>query len=707
MQPRNAQLIWPNGKPRSETFDDIYFNEHDNTAETEHVFIKGNNLPARLDTGLFKHHFLSVGETGFGTGTNLFCLLALIDRCHKQATQRLYFLSTELFPLTHADLEHALTSFPAFAAYTQQLLDQYPPAIKGMHRFILNNGRCYLTLCLGDATQSFEQLSPQHNRVDAWFLDGFAPAKNPAMWSPDLFAAISRLSHTNEELALATHFSTFTIAGTVRRGLQQEGFLVERATGHGTKRDMQKGYFVGHSTLPFNTEHPWVNDVPQPTPKPPRLPTPWFTLPSPAKAPEHVVIIGAGLAGCTTAEALARRGVRVTLLEQGDEICQQASGNRQGALYAKLPVDPTLSGELHLTGLEYTLRLLKIHRLLDGKRADQCGLLQLATSEKEAQRQQQLLANNALSQAVVKAVTAEEASRIANTAIPHSGLFFPRAGWVYPKALCEALIDHPLITLTTHAKVTELNLRPCPTGTTTDAQRWQIISHQGELTADAVVVANAHDAKTLTPLSQLPLKPIRGQVSSAPVAPQASDNDQETTSDTKHSLNTIICGDGYCCPTVENNLYFGATFDLHKVTDEVRPEDHDYNLNTLGKMAPKLADSLPPTNQWHAKVGFRCATPDYMPIVGPAPDFDAYVSRYNKLRNDRKWPFEESPAPLQPSLYLSMGHGSKGLITAPLCAEYLACLITGEPLPIHKPMSDALHPARFIIKDLIRNKIGR
>ena len=704
MQPRNAQLIWPNDKPRSETFDDIYFSEHDNTAETEHVFIEGNDLPARLDAGLFNNTFLSVAETGFGTGTNLFCLLLLIDRCYQQATQRVYFLSTELFPLTKADLTQALSHFPHFAHYTQQLLDQYPPAIKGMHRFILDKGRCYLTLCLGDAADSFEQLSPRHNRIDAWFLDGFAPAKNPDMWSPDLFAAVSRLSHTTDHAtATPTHFSTFTIAGTVRRGLQQEGFTVERATGYGTKRDMQKGHFVGQSTLPFNTEHPWVNDVPQPTPKPDVLPTPWFNLPCPTKPPQHVMIIGAGLAGCTTAEALARRGIKVTLLEQNDDICSQASGNRQGALYAKLPVDPTLGGELHLTGLEYTLRLLSVYQLLDGTRADQCGLLQLATSEKEALRQQQLLTNNNFTDAVVHTVSAAEATALANTEIPHTGLFFPRAGWVYPKALCDALIDHPLITLVTNAKVTELK--------TNDDGSWEITSSQGYFTGDQLVIANAHDAKTLEPLKQLPLKPIRGQVSSATTTSQATDNKtnnkKTTDNEPTNKLSTIICGDGYCCPSVDNTLYFGATFDLHRLTDEVRPEDHRYNVNTLGKMAPKLADALPSIDSWQAKVGFRCSTPDYMPIAGPAPAYEGYLAAYDKLRKDRKWQFDDTDAPLLPNLYLNVGHGSKGLITAPLCAEYLACLMTGEPLPVHKPMTDALHPARFIIKDLIRNKIGR
>ena len=216
--------------------------------------------------------------------------------------------------------------------------------------------------------------------------------------------------------------------------------------------------------------------------------------------------------------------------------------------------------------------------------------------------------------------------------------------------------------------------------------------HNQQHNADIVVVASAAHAKNFEHLKHLPIKPIRGQVSSV----KAGSATQR--------LKTVVCGEGYVSPPLEDTYSFGATFDLHNQSPDLRDEDHQSNLSMLSTAIPDFTKSLPPINEWQGKVGYRCSTPDYLPIAGPAPIFNEYIERYAKLRNDKNWRFENQTPPLYCGLYVNVGHGSKGLITAPLAAEFLASLICREPSPLPQKISYALHPARFIIKSLIRRK---
>ncbi len=655
MKQHHARLVWSEGAPLSESFGDFYCSLADGIAESRYVFIDGNKLTERCKDELASG--LTVAETGFGTGSNLLCTLDTLNQLCTYHLHGAHFISTELHPPTYDDLKTALAEQPQFQHYAEQLLEQYPPYIQGMHRFIFDKGRFYLTLCIGDATSSLQRID---SAIDAWYLDGFSPAKNPAMWSQELFSHVARLTKSNGTLA------TYAAASFVRKGLIEEGFEIKKRPGFGKKRDMLTGTIT--------------------QPKAATAPTklPWFTLPK-IKKPSSVIIIGAGLAGCTTAEALARRGIKVQLIDRCDDICQEASGNRQGALYAKLPTKPTLGGELHLCGLEYTLRLLSTYQCLDNQIASQCGVLQLAMSEKESSKQNAIVASGDYSSDVVSIKSATEASQIAGTPIAHQALFFPRAGWVQPKAFCEKLTEHPNIKLTLSTSLTSL--------TQTADRRWTVQDHNNQQhTADIVIVASAAHAKEFEQLSHLPIKKIRGQVSVSNIG------------DSQSELQTVICGEGYISPPLNNLYTFGATFDLHDQSPQIREADHNSNLNMITNAASSFASQLPAPDQWSGRVGYRCSTPDYLPIAGPAPVASAYLEQYAKLRDDKNWRFKNTPPELHKGLYINVGHGSKGLITAPLIAEYLASSICSEPLPIPREISQALHPARFIIKSLIKGK---
>ncbi|WP_286239915.1 bifunctional tRNA (5-methylaminomethyl-2-thiouridine)(34)-methyltransferase MnmD/FAD-dependent 5-carboxymethylaminomethyl-2-thiouridine(34) oxidoreductase MnmC [Neptuniibacter halophilus] len=651
---RNALIRWcKDNSPHCATFDDIYFNPGAGADESRYVFIDGNRLTAESFPP--DQQTLIIAETGFGSGLN-FLVTAKHILDSSAVPPNLHYLSVEKHPLTKEDLLKALSAWPEYSELAALLHTQYPPAAAGYHQLNFAEGRIKLTLMFGDAAESFSRLEGQ---VDAWYLDGFAPAKNPDMWSPELFQQMARLSHPG------TTFSTFTAAGVVRRGLKEVGFDVRKQKGFGRKREMLVGSYVGPKP-----EH--------------REGKPWFKLPASNTKPEAVTVIGGGLSGCSTAWSLAQRGIKVRLIEKECELATAGSGNRQGALYAKLPVSWTHQGELHLTGFLHSVNLLN-HLDPEHTLWSQCGVIQLATTEKEQQRQQSMLAQGLYPDSLVSYRSAGELSSIAGSRIESPGLFFPDAGWVSPRDFCHQLTTHPDIEIA-HAEVASISRQQ---------EHWQIdtVTDQS-FAASHLIICNAELANRFEQTAHLPLKPIRGQVSITP----------ESAIDP--SLQTVVCGEGYISPAQEGRFCFGATFDLKGKERNVTLEDHQHNISKLSEALPDIAAQVSDVqDQLEGRTAFRCSTPDYMPMVGPAPVADAFIETFAQLRKDRKWQFGNAIPEHHPNLYINTGHGSKGLITCPISAELLAGMICNEPLLLPKPVIDTLNPARFIIKNLIRQAI--
>lgn len=647
-----AQLEWQQDTPVSRTFDDIYFNRDGGSAETEHVFLAGNDLPERW-TALDNKAQFTLAETGFGTGLNFLCARKLwLDSAPAQA--RLHYISCEKYPLSSQDLARALAGWTEFSAGAEQLLDAWPLPCRGVYRLSFDEGRITLTLLFGDA---IDMLSEYNASVDAWFLDGFAPSRNPQMWNDDLYRQIAGHSHPG------TSFATFTAAGQVRRGLEAAGFAIEKRPGFGRKREMLSGRMQ------------------QPGPV---LPTcrPWQRRPEFRAPQREAIIIGAGLAGACTAYALARRGWRVRVLERHAAPAQEGSGNPQGALFMKLPAIPTRQSELHLAGFHYTCALLK--RLLPehGELGELCGLLSLALDAKEQQRQQTLIDSATYPDELVHAVTQQQASKLAGLPLSAGGLYYPDAGWVAPAHLCRLLLDHPAIECHFDTTVETLDHDP-------DRDQWLINGEQ--FMAPVVVVCTAGEASRLDPLKQLPLKPIRGQTTQA-AAPQ-----------TLPPLKRVVCGEGYVSPPLDNQYCFGASFNLHDRSLSVKPEEQQANLELLTRAIPTLAESLA-NGELGGRVAFRATTPDYLPLVGAVSDTDWVLQRFGKLRDDANWRFPELMQH-QPGLFVNTGHGAKGLISCPISGELIAALVDQGPLPVSQPVYEALNPVRFLIKNLIRRAI--
>ncbi len=282
---QHAQIDWDaQGRPHSRQYDDVYFSKNEGVHETVYVFLERNHLAQRFGE-LGAHDCLVIGETGFGTGMNFFCAWQLFDQT-AQAEARLHFVSVEKYPLTPADLARAAALWPQLSAYSDALLAQYVAIHPGFQQFSFDQGRVTLTLMVGDALQQLPLLDA---RIDAWFLDGFAPAKNPDMWTPELFAQLARLSHPG------TTLGTFTTTGWVRRSLLAAGFAMRKVPGLGKKWEVMGGEFVGTPDDPHAA--------------PPSAP--WYARPAAVRGPRQALVIGAGLAGCASAASLAARGWQV------------------------------------------------------------------------------------------------------------------------------------------------------------------------------------------------------------------------------------------------------------------------------------------------------------------------------------------------------------------------------------------------------------
>lgn len=656
----HAQLDWDDqGRPHSRVFDDVYFSDKSGLEETRYVFLEQNRLQERF-AALPVGGRLVIGETGFGTGLNFLCAWQLFEQ-HAVAGARLHFVSVEKYPLSHADLQRALALWPELAPFAEQLLAQYIAIHQGFQRLVLDNGRVTLTLLIGDALEQLPQLDAQ---VDAWFLDGFAPAKNPDMWTAELFAELARLA------APGSTISTFTSTGWVRRLINAAGFKMKRTPGIGHKWEILRGEFLG-----------WPAEKPAPA-----AAKPWFARPPAVSGERHALVIGGGLAGCATAASLAARGWRVSLLERHAALAQEASGNPQGVLYLKLSAHGTALSQLILSGFGHTRRLLE--HLQRGVDWDGCGVLQLAFNAKEAERQAQLA--GAFAPDLLHLLDKEQAQARAGIALEHGGLFFPEGGWVHPPALCEWQARHPLIEVLQHHDALELKQ--------VDGQ-WQALQGDTVLAqASVVVLAGAAEIKRFSFSADLPLKRIRGQITRLPQTAQSQ------------ALATVVCAEGYVAPPRLGEHTLGASFDFK--SDDLTPTvaEHVGNLEMLREISLDLlqrlgADSLAP-EQLEGRAAFRCTSPDYLPIVGPLAQREAFDHTYAALGKDARQ-VPDAPCPWLHGVYINSGHGSRGLVTAPLCAELLAAWLDNEPLPLPRNVSEACHPNRFALRALIRGNPGK
>jgi len=583
------------GTARSGAFGDVYFSALGGVAETQHVFLAGNNLPTRWLTA---DHF-TIGELGFGTGLNF--LVTWQAFTQSGAKGMLHYVAVEKFPLSVEQFVQALAHYPDLAPYAQQLLAQYPLRLPGMHR--LQFGRVSLTLCVGDA----EALLPQTQAaVDAWFLDGFSPAKNESMWNDGVLREVARLSAPHATLA------TFTVAGGVRRGLEAVGFTVQKTKGYAHKREMLVGSRHGECS---EVMHRGV------------------ATGSSRGACHDVVVIGAGIAGCTVARALAERGLRVTVLDALG-VASGASGNKAAVLYPQLTKFFTPATAWHFTGYGFMLRKLAQWKAdgLDFTFA-QPGMLKIGKDKEDDARLRSIRESLQLDPAIAHWVQAEEASDRVGQTLEQGGFWYPHGTWLAPAELCAALLQHENITM----RVARAE----------NVTAGHVMLAGGERVQTAhIVLANAQAAQAFLP-QPLAMGISAGQVSYLEAAP----------------LNAILCHKGYAIAHPEG-LLLGATYDRDDVSGAVTAENHAHNCAEFAQALPHF---MPPKITG-GRTALRATTPHRLPYVGQ----------------------------MQEGLWCSIGHGSRGMLSAPLAAELIAAQIGGEPLPVTAALRDLVSPLRQI-----------
>ncbi|MBL0668647.1 bifunctional tRNA (5-methylaminomethyl-2-thiouridine)(34)-methyltransferase MnmD/FAD-dependent 5-carboxymethylaminomethyl-2-thiouridine(34) oxidoreductase MnmC [Aeromonas jandaei] len=655
----HARLDWNEaGTPVSSEFGDVYFSNDNGLAETRYVFLQQNRLPAR-----FLHHdrdTFVIGETGFGTGLNF---LATMAAFLEQAPQtgngsRLHFISFEKYPLTQSDLRKALAAWPELSSLSQDLIAQWPIPVSGCHRLIFADGRIRLDLWLGDIKDMMPQL-PHHAEglVDAWYLDGFSPAKNPEMWTQALFDGLARLARP------AATIATFTCAGFVRRGLIAAGFAMKKVKGHGSKREMLAGERTDK--------------------QPQQTIAPWYARP--AGRDGEVLIIGGGIASAMTALSLVERGRKVTLLCEDDEPANGASGNRQGALY------PLLNGEHDALSRFYSLAFgYARHRLLALAERHPvafalCGVTQLGYDDKSAAKLAKM-SQGPFPLELMQPLSTAEVEQVVGLPCGHSGVSYPLGGWLCPADLTRAAIKEAQA-----SGLLEVVFNTELVAIAEQVDGWQVESRDGRRwQAPNLVVAAGHKLPALIPFAELPLYPVRGQVSHVPTSASLS------------RLNTVLCYDGYLTPAHNAHHCIGASYGRNQTDLAFRAEEQRQNQ-------ARLQACLPQQN-WpgevdvsgnEARVGVRCASRDHLPVVGPVARLASLADHYAGLHTDQQ---NAASLPCHPGLYVLGALGSRGLCSAPLCGELLASEICGDPLPLAADLLEALHPARYWVRKLLKGK---
>jgi len=551
-----AQLILqPDGTPYSETYGDIYHSAHGGPDQAQHVFLGGNNLPQRWRG---RDRFVIL-ETGFGLGLNFLATWAAWA-ADPQACRQLHFISVEKHPFSAADLAIAHAAWPQFAALAKELRANWPLALSGFHRLELAGGRVVLTLIFGDATRELGQIEAE---ADAFYLDGFSPARNPELWTPDIAKALARLATPGATLA------TWSVAGHVRAALDGAGFDLEKRPGFAGKRQMLCGRNRSR--------------------RPPRQIPP---------TDRSAIIIGAGLAGSTVAESLGRRGWQVTVLERAAEAALGASGNPAGVLRPWPSADDNRLARLSRAGFFASLALL--HRLGPGVAWQACGVLHLARDAAHAEQQRRAVTALAAPDDFLQWVEADAASRLAGLPLPAGGWYFPGGGWVAARSLCTAALN---------AYPDRLRLRcnaPVDRIVRSDSS-WQAEDASGQVLATApyLIIAGGHETARFPALAHLGIRGARGQTTHL-AAPELT------------ALARVVCRSGYLTPALANRHVLGATFIEDDPDPTERLQEHRDNLATLRRL---LIDApQPDPAALHGHVGFRPLTPDRLPVLGWLPE---------------------------------------------------------------------------------------
>ena len=620
LQPARLDFT-PDGTPFSAACGDAGHPARGGPAQSRHVFIAGNDMPARWRG---RDRFVIL-ETGFGFGLD-FLATWQAWRDDPQACRRLHFVSLEPHPFTADDLARAHAAWPELTDLAGELRGAWPPLIPGIHRLHLAGGRLTLTLVLGDVVNGLRGLDAA---VDAFFVDGFPAAIDQESSASEFCRALARLAAPGATLAARS------VAGHLGEALADVEFDLAERPG-----------FAGHGRFlsgRFRSRRPSRHVPP---------------------ADRRALVIGAGIAGSTTAHRLATAGWQVTVLDAHAAPGEGASGNLAGVLRPLPSADDNRLSRLTRAGYLATRALLQT---LPDARWSPCGVLHLGREPGHEAQQRKAVAALGWPETVLRYVTAAEAGALLGRPLSTGGWLFPGGGWVQPASLCRAaLASSERIALRMNTPIAGLQRA---------GDGWQALAADGTVVAEApvAIIAGGAAATRFGQLCWLPQRAARGQVSHLPPASALS-------------LPMVVCKYGYAAPVVDGWQLIGATLQAGDDDAGMRLADHRDNLARLEMMLPGSTAAIDPATLG-GRVGFRPMSPDRLPIVGPVPDIAA-VATTSRLHS----------LPRLPGLWCVQGFGARGIVWSELMADLLVSRLEGNPLPLENDLAAAVDPGRFLIK---------
>ncbi|HET9821295.1 MAG TPA: FAD-dependent 5-carboxymethylaminomethyl-2-thiouridine(34) oxidoreductase MnmC [Burkholderiaceae bacterium] len=629
LRPATIAFDRPDGVPWAPEFGDVYHPASGAFAQARHVFLQGNGLPMRWQG----QQRFAILETGFGLGMNF---LATWQAWRDAAArpERLVYVALELHPPRPQDLARAHAASPA-PDLSRRLVAAWPPCTPGLHVLDFEDGRVRLLLGLGEATVLARRLV---GRFDALYLDGFAPARNAAMWTPELFRALARLC------APGCTAATWSAARAVREGLAAAGFSVESAPGQGGKREMTRARFA-----------------------------PRFVPPAPPgrviadRAPPHALVIGAGLAGAATALALSRAGIPSTVIDRHATPAAEASGNPAGIFHGSVAPGDGPHARVHRAAA------LRASVLIGGAVAAGVpgavdGLLRVQ-ADGNVEPMQALAVAQALDPRYVQALDAEAAHHRSGAVVREPAWWYPGGGWVDPGAW----VRHALAVAGARCR-----FGGAVSTLARDATGWRAYDDAGRVLAEAplAVLANGSGVGVLAGWPAHWLQRRRGQLTLLPPDDVAGPRPA-----------VPLAGRGYAIACPDGRLLIGATNTGDDEDATLRPDDHAQNL---GRVAPWWPAGLCRADApWDGRVGWRVTTRDRLPLAGLAPDLQASL------------PARRDAARLlarRPGLLVHTALGSRGIALSLLAADLIAAQAAGAPWPLEADLVDAIDPARFVLR---------
>ena len=473
--------------------------------ECEHVFIDGNNLKNRFRDLSPDSNFL-IGEIGFGIGLN-FLITCKAWLKYTEHNQVLEFYSFDKYIFELEDFNEFISSSSELKEYSEQLIKYYPKNIEGIQKISLFDGRISLNLIIGDISDTQEYIKSM-TYIDAWFLDGFSPSKNPDLWSKELIKSIGNTSYESSTI------STYTSSGLVKRNLIDSGFAVKRTKGFAGKRHMLKGDALSKVS-------------------------------SKQSYSKKVAVIGSGITGCILSYLLAQKGIEVDLYEQSDSICAGASSHELLVTYPRLSAHDSAYGRFNLLSYVYATNFYENLKTQSWKKT---GVLILNHDEDTARRQKALLERRSDGK-IYRHLNYAEASELSGIEVKYDGLHFKDAGYVLPNELCGFLTGSEKINVFTNSKIENLS---------GDGMKTTFTIRDEHFEYDDVCLCTGSDSSELMNIDGFSTK--RGQVTHLESIGKIS------------RINLPICAKGYISPEVSNLHIVGSSYSDHKHTDLTQEE---------------------------------------------------------------------------------------------------------------------------------------